>query len=56
MSENWSLPSLKDAKQRRRTEVQFIRKEFELDETYRELGKHRRYIIHTYGCQANYRD
>lgn len=56
MSENWSLPSLKDAKQRRRTEVQFIRREFELDETYRELGKHRRYIIHTYGCQANERD
>lgn len=56
MSEHWTLPSLKEAKKRNRTQVQFSREEYELDEKYQSLGQHKRYIIHTYGCQANERD
>lgn len=56
MSEKWSLPSLAQAKKRKQESVQFKRDDFVLEELYQDLGRHKKYIIHTYGCQANERD
>ena len=48
------IPSLKDARKRSRKEVSTI--DFEIDPKYLILGTNKKYLIQTYGCQANEAD
>lgn len=47
-------PSIKEARKRRRQEVEFIK--FNLDSKYHNLGESYTYLIKTYGCQGNVAD
>ena len=51
---NISMPSLTDAKIRRKLGVETIK--YELDPKYKDLGKGKTYYIFTYGCQGNEAD
>ena len=48
------FPTFKDARKRTKSEVENI--EFELDPKYLNLGNGKKYLIQTYGCQANEAD
>ena len=57
MSKDYSkyfAPSIKDARKRRRTEVEYIN--FNLNEKYQGLGNGYTYLLKTYGCQGNLAD
>ena len=47
-------PSIKDARMRRRTQIEFI--DFLLDPKYLNLGAGKKYMLKTYGCQGNLAD
>lgn len=49
-----ALPSLKEAKIRKKTTIERI--SFEIEDKYKELGKNKTYYIFTYGCQGNEAD
>lgn len=50
----YKLPDLNCARKRTRDEVN--RRVFNVDESYLNLGKDKKYLIKTHGCQANERD
>ena len=50
-----SLPDLNNARARNLT-FNFDYEKIEIPEAVKEYAKGRKYFIHTYGCQANYRD
>lgn len=54
MKKNYELPSLNDAKFRSRSSVQT--QQFILDPQLVGIGLHKKYMLHTFGCQANVRD
>ncbi|MGD9604863.1 MAG: tRNA (N6-isopentenyl adenosine(37)-C2)-methylthiotransferase MiaB [Bacilli bacterium] len=57
MSKDYSKyfgPSLKDARKRLNKEVENI--DFEMTESLKGLGQNKKYLIKTYGCQANLSD
>ena len=56
MKQEWKLPSLKEAQKRTRREIVVERALFAIPQQARTLGAGRKYLIHTYGCQANERD
>ena len=49
-----SLPSLKEARNRKNNDVKTIR--YHLDNKYKNIGKNKTYYIFTYGCQGNEAD
>ena len=49
-----ALPSLKEAKLRRKTDIKTI--EYKFDNKYKNMGKNKTYYIFTYGCQGNEAD
>jgi len=49
-----SMPSLKEAKLRRKLDIETIR--YKMDDKYKDLGKGKSYYIYTYGCQGNEAD
>ncbi len=51
---NLSMPSLTDAKIRKKLGIEKIK--YELDPKYKDLGKGKKYFILTYGCQGNEAD
>lgn len=54
MKKNYELPSLNEAKLRSRSSVQT--QQFILDPQLVGIGLHKKYMLHTFGCQANVRD
>ncbi|MCO7174763.1 tRNA (N6-isopentenyl adenosine(37)-C2)-methylthiotransferase MiaB [Sporolactobacillus kofuensis] len=54
-SKYFQPPSLKDARRRRREAVQIIN-DFSIPEDMKSIGKGKRYLIETYGCQMNEHD
>ena len=56
MKQEWKLPSLKEAQKRTRREIVVERALFAIPQQARTLGAGRKYLNHTYGCQANERD
>lgn len=54
MKKNWELPNLSDAKFRSKKNVNT--QTFTLDPQLVSLGLHKKYALHTFGCQANVRD
>ena len=48
------MPSLKEAKLRRKLDIETIR--YKMDDKYKDLGKGKSYYIYTYGCQGNEAD
>ena len=54
MKKNWELPSLNEAKFRSKKEVNT--QSFTLDPQLVGIGLHKKYMLHTFGCQANVRD
>ena len=48
-------PSLIDAKKRDNSDVNIIR-DFKIDDSLKNIGKNKKYIVKTYGCQMNERD
>lgn len=54
MKKNYDLPSLNEAKLRSRSSVQT--QQFILDPQLVGIGLHKKYMLHTFGCQANVRD
>ena len=48
-------PNLMDAKKRNNNEVNIIRN-FKIDESLKNIGKNKKYVVKTYGCQMNERD
>jgi tRNA-2-methylthio-N6-dimethylallyladenosine synthase len=48
-------PSLKEARRRRKTEVE-VHYDFQIPEEMRRIGEGKRYLIRTYGCQMNEHD
>ena len=55
MKKDYILPDIKEARRRNNTE-KIERINFNIDESYKELGKDKKYFIKTHGCQANFRD
>jgi tRNA-2-methylthio-N6-dimethylallyladenosine synthase len=51
----FQAPSLKDAKQRGKEEIQ-VHYDFNIPEDMREIGKGKHYHVRTYGCQMNEHD
>lgn len=49
-----AMPSLKDAKLRRKIDIETIR--YKMDDKYSNLGKGKTYYVFTYGCQGNEAD
>ncbi len=49
-------PNLKEAARRTRSVTPIIREELVIDEELKEIVKGKRYLIRTFGCQANERD
>ena len=45
-------PNLIDAKKRNNNEVNIIR-DFKIDESLKNIGKNKKYVVKTYGCQMN---
>jgi tRNA-2-methylthio-N6-dimethylallyladenosine synthase len=54
MKRNWELPSLNEAKLRSKSSVNT--QQFILDPQLVGIGLHKKYMLHTFGCQANVRD
>jgi tRNA-2-methylthio-N6-dimethylallyladenosine synthase len=54
MKRNWELPSLNEAKLRSKSLVNT--QQFILDPQLVGIGLHKKYMLHTFGCQANVRD
>jgi tRNA-2-methylthio-N6-dimethylallyladenosine synthase len=54
MKRNYELPSLNEAKFRSKTSVNT--EQFILDPQLIGIGLHKKYMLHTFGCQANVRD
>ena len=54
MKRNWELPSLNEAKLRSKSLVNT--QQFTLDPQLVGIGLHKKYMLHTFGCQANVRD
>ncbi len=48
-------PNLKDARIRTHNKVNIIRN-FKIDDELKEIGKNKKYLVKTYGCQMNERD
>ena len=49
------IPNLMDAKVRSKNKVNIIRN-FKIDESLKNIGKNKNYLVKTYGCQMNERD
>lgn len=54
MKKDYKLPSLSDARARNKEVSKKLT--FILDESYKDIGKDKKYFIITHGCQANQRD
>ena len=48
-------PNLMDAKKRSNNKVNIIR-DFKIDDALKNIGKNKKYVVKTYGCQMNERD
>lgn len=55
MKKDYILPNIKEARRRNNTE-EIARLTYNVDEKYLNLGKDKKYLIKTHGCQANFRD
>ncbi len=55
MKKDYILPDIKEARRRNNTE-KIERINFNIDESFKDLGKGKKYFIKTHGCQANFRD
>ncbi len=55
MKKDYILPDIKEARRRNNTE-KIERLSFDIDEKFKGLGKDKKYLIKTHGCQANFRD
>ncbi len=55
MKKDYILPDIKEARRRNNTE-KIERINFNIDESFKDLGKDKKYFIKTHGCQANFRD
>ncbi len=55
MKKDYILPDIKEARRRNNTE-KIERINFNIDESFKNLGKDKKYLIKTHGCQANFRD
>ncbi len=55
MKKDYILPDIKEARRRNNTE-KIERINFNIDESFKNLGKDKKYFIKTHGCQANFRD
>ena len=51
MKKDYKLPSLSDARARNKEVSKKLT--FILDESYKDIGKDKKYFIITHGCQAN---
>ena len=54
MKKDYILPNIKEARRRNNTE-EIARLTYNVDEKYLNLGKDKKYLIKTHGCQANFR-
>ncbi len=55
MKKDYILPDIKEARRRNNAE-KIERLSFNIDEKFKDLGKNKKYLIKTHGCQANFRD
>ncbi len=55
MKKDYILPDIKEARRRNNAE-KIERLSFDIDEKFKDLGKNKKYLIKTHGCQANFRD
>ena len=55
MKKDYILPDIMEARRRNNTE-KIERLSFDIDEKFKGLGKDKKYLIKTHGCQANFRD
>ena len=55
-SQYFNGPNLQEAKKRSKNQVDHIHDAFEIPADMVNIGKGKKYYIHTYGCQANERD
>ncbi len=56
MKENWTMPSLKEAKQRTKKQAVIEKSLFNIPSEVKDIGYGKKYYLRTYGCQANERD
>ena len=56
INENWTIPNLKEAKQRTKKQAVIEKSLFNIPYEVAQLGVGRNYYLRTYGCQANERD
>ena len=50
------MPDLKKAGRRTKSETEFIYEDLEIPQELKEIAKGRKYLVRTFGCQANERD
>ena len=55
-NEKWTLPNLKLAQKRTKTETKVEKSLFVVDPSMQNIGLDKTYFLRTYGCQANERD
>jgi len=55
-NEKWTLPNLKLAQKRTKTETKVEKSLFVVDPSMKNIGLDKTYFLRTYGCQANERD
>jgi tRNA-2-methylthio-N6-dimethylallyladenosine synthase len=50
------IPSLMESKKRGQSKIEVIKDNFIINESFKNIGKNKKYFIKTYGCQMNIRD
>jgi len=55
-SEYFVKPNLQDAAKRSKDRVEILREDIKIDEQLKEIARNKKYLVRTFGCQANERD